>query len=236
MIWFIPLLACARTPAPTAAEPSQAAASPQSALRVHMAEHLARAVTIRDAVVRGRFEEAQESFRLMAEHEAAEGLPPETASWLSALQQSAAAGAAAESIEAQGAALGQLVNTCGGCHESLDSGPLLAEQPAPAEGEGLAIHMAQHSWANDRMWAALIEPSAAAWERSLRVLSVDALSAEERAEWGLQEGTEVLDQEVHRLAHAALADDNPDTRADLYGQIVAECAACHRASRGEAPR
>ncbi len=204
-------------------------------MRAHMAEHLARAVTIRDAVIWGDFEKAREGFEWMAGHEALEGLAPESEHWQGALRASAAAGAEADDISGQGAALGALANTCGGCHETLSAGPLLPELPAPTGSTGLQGHMAQHRWASDRMWTALIEPSSAAWERSLRVLSTEALSAEERAEWGLADGVEVLDQEVHRLAYAALEDDNPDTRADLYGQIVAECANCHRSSLGQEP-
>jgi cytochrome c553 len=240
MSWLLSLLACAgRTTPPAVTAPDATATpddAPQESVQVHMAEHLARSVIIRDAVVRGNFELAREGFQWMADHEPVAGLPAVSAGWLEDLRRSAAAGAAAETIQAQGAALGAMANTCGGCHQSLSVGPLLQELPAPAEGEGLQVHMAQHRWASDRMWTALIEPSSAAWERSLRVLSTDALSAEERAEWGLRDGVEVLDQEVHRLAYAALADDNPDTRADLYGQIVARCAACHRSSRGEEPR
>ncbi|MCP4808540.1 MAG: hypothetical protein GY913_18990 [Proteobacteria bacterium] len=140
---------------------------------------------------------------------------------------------AAETVVDQAVALGAMANTCGACHQSLETGPLLTELPAPAEGPGVGNHMAQHAWANDRMWAALIEPSTAAWDRSLKVLGPDSVPASDIGDWGLHEGSEELAAAVHELAFAALADDNPDTRADLYGQIVSQCASCHRASRGE---
>jgi len=235
MIWLITLSACANKPVPPE-PPTPAPAAAVAPIQAHMAEHLSRATAIRDAVVWGDFDGARAGFQWVVDHEDAAGLPALGNNWLGALRDSATAGVAAESLSAQAVALGELANTCGGCHQTLSTRPLLPELPSPAPGAGLHPHMARHHWANDRMWAALVEPSAAAWERSLRVLSDDGLSAAQRAEWGLHDGAEVRDQAVHRLAHAALADDNPDTRADLYGQIVAECAACHRAARGEPPR
>ncbi|MFT4974982.1 MAG: cytochrome c553 [Myxococcota bacterium] len=233
MSWFIFLFACAGRSVP----PEAATASSQDISRIHMAEHLARATVVRDAVVRGDFDTARVGFQWLAAHEEDESLPREGLGWVGMLRVHAAEGATSESIEEQAAALGALANTCGGCHETLSMGPLLPELPAPAPTQlsGLGLHMAQHSWASDRMWAALVEPSSAAWERSLRVLGEVTMTAAEQDEWGLVAGSEALDGEVHRLAYSAMADDNPDTRADLYGQIVAQCATCHRASRGQPP-
>ena len=233
---FFLLLACAAKPA-TPPAPSAEVAPPtppkaedpaRMAVRVHMAEHLAHANLIRDAVVQGRFDQAREGFDWMATHRVEEAVPPEWMGWLDELRASASAGAQATTTRDQAMALGEMANACGCCHETLSKGPLLPVPAAPDDNAGLRFHMARHSWVNDRMWAALIEPDAAGWQRSLRVLGPEAITAAELEDWGQLEGAEEQGHKVHVLAHAALADDNPDTRADLYGQIVAECAACHR--------
>jgi cytochrome c553 len=229
MHWTLLLASCASTHAP----PEPAAASAPTAEVSHMAEHLARATATRDAVVRGHFDEAREGFLWLATHEG-DGTLPEA--WLGELREVAQQGVDATNSQDQAMALGALANACGACHETLSTGPVLRELPAPSTGQGVQVHMAQHAWANDRMWAALVEPSSASWERSLRVLGAEPLPADEALAWGLPEGAEEMDQAVHDLAHAALSDDNPDTRADLYGQIVGQCASCHKAAREASAR
>jgi len=237
MSWFLTLLACSKTPIPPEVAATNAApTAPPVSTRVHMDDHLYRATAIRDAVVHGRFEDARADFAWMAEHQEGVVLPDGVTAWVSSMRDSAAAGAAAESTQAQAAALGQMATACGGCHAATGTGPKLQEPTVPVLGDSQGVHMAQHSWAHDRMWASLIEPNAGAWESALQVLSEDALPASEVANWALPQGSQAQDEQVHRLAHAALADDTPAARADLYGQIVSACATCHRASRGEAPQ
>lgn len=232
---LILILACAGSrggPAPEPAPVPAAAPPAEATVAAHMAEHLARATATRDAVVQGRFDEAREGFRWLAGHEPLSA----PGSWTADMQRIAATGMVATDTAGQAAALGALANTCGGCHQSLSTGVLMPERPAPPSGSGLSDHMARHAWASDRMWAALIEPDGTAWERSLRVLSPEGEEQATLDGWGLPASSAPREAAVHRLAHAALADDNPDTRADLYGQIVAECAGCHQLVRGEAVR
>jgi len=239
MLPTILLLSCAglRSAPPTAAPPPPppAARPPADAVRAHMAEHLAWSTRTRDAVIRGQLDTAQQGFAWMASHAEAEPAPPEWAGWMEGLRQSARAGAAATDLAEQARALGDMANQCGGCHQTLATGPTLPERPAPAAAPGFQPHMARHAWVNERMWAALVEPDGRAWVQSLEVLGATPMVAADLPTAGPVSAQLAMDAEVHRLAHAALADDNPDTRADLYGQIVTACASCHRVSRGEPP-
>jgi cytochrome c553 len=88
---------------------------------------------------------------------------------------------------------------------------------------------------NEQLWAALVEPDGRSWVQSLDVLGADPMVANDLPPQGPVAAQLTMDAEVHHLAHDALSDDNPDTRADLYGQIVTACASCHRVSRGEPP-
>lgn len=237
MNWILTLLACSKTVPPQTPAPPAATTPPVSvSMLVHMDDHLYRASAIRDAVVLGHFEDARADFQWMAEHQTEAAMPAGLDAWVARMRDSASAGAAAESVQGQAAALGQLAGACGGCHQAMGTGPSLEEPIAPVLGDSQGVHMAQHSWASGRMWAALIEPSPDAWERALDVLSEDAVPAEEVTDWGLQEGTQPLDEVVHRLAHAEREGDTLDERAEMYGQIVAACATCHQAARGESPQ
>ena len=154
MIWLLTLLACAKTTAPPAVAtptepptPTQAPPGPgPEPVRVHMDDHLYRATAIRNAVVLGRFEDARDDFRWMAEHTEAESLPDNMAIWIETMRDSASAGAAAESTAAQAMALGEMANACGGCHQALGTGPRQEAPPEPPPGGNLREHMAQHSW------------------------------------------------------------------------------------------
>lgn len=214
-------------------------------LHLHMAEHLARLTEARDMLVQGRVEDARAALRWVADHPAAAQrsadaeLPADGGGWLAAMQAAAAEGAASADPAVVARGVAQAANQCGGCHQALGLAVVLPHPgPAPAVGAGgtgdpgVAAHMAGHQWAADRMWAALVTPSTAAWAESLQVLSQPALDT-----LALQVGPEQADAvsisawRVHELAADGLLDDNPDTRADLYGRILGACASCHMGQR-----
>ncbi|MCP4808541.1 MAG: hypothetical protein GY913_18995 [Proteobacteria bacterium] len=82
------LLSCAGKQ--VAPEPVPAAPEPAPDVQVHMAEHLVRATSTRDSVVQGRFDEAREGFRWIAEHQADDSLLAGSHGWRDELREVAA--------------------------------------------------------------------------------------------------------------------------------------------------
>jgi cytochrome c553 len=118
-----------------------------------------------------------------------------------------------------------MANACGSCHQALDVHPSIPAKAPPTAGDGIEGHMARHQWAADRMWVSLVLGSEQEWREALGVL--DASPASEFGGRTLSLAAQAHATTVHDKARAALDDDNPDTRSDLYGQIVAACAGCH---------
>lgn len=212
------LLACV----PLNPPPEPAPVDARAALRSHMQEHQAHATAALDGVLSGDVERAREDLRWIAEHPAQPGEPATWGNWLNQVRVAAAEGAQAAELREQARAVAQLGNACGGCHQSLGLdtwGPL---PPPVPEGPG---HGPRYRWAVDRLWEAMLVGSAQPWQTALEVLVGDPVvpgaSLPEQAWAG----------EVPVAAQAALGDDNPDTRADLFGQLLGACGACHGASR-----
>lgn len=226
----------APAPPPTAGE---GAAAPVAAhgLRLRMDQRFDRLTQGRDALVQGRPEQARAHLAALAADPPDPELPPDWGRWMDGMQQAAREGAASADAAGLARAVAAAANQCGGCHQALGlvanlphpgPAPTAVSGPAPSGDPGVAAHMAGHQWAADRMWAALVQPSETAWAESLQVLSQPALDTL-ALEVGAQEAEEVAASAyaVHELAAVGLQDPDPATRADLYGQVLAACAACH---------
>ncbi|MCB9797377.1 MAG: hypothetical protein H6741_32205 [Alphaproteobacteria bacterium] len=226
------LLACAKptppaAPPPAAGHPSEGEGTqPISALELHMSEHLEQAERARRSVIAGDLDQAREAMAWLAEHGSPEGFADYWHPGLADMRAVAAQGAQASSLTDAAIATAELGNACGACHQSLSVQPDMPYRPAPEDLEGLQAHMGVHAWAAERMWESLVTPSAEAWQRGAERLGDPVSHAE-----GLPEAQRELEAQLHALAQAALADDNPDTRADLYGQILESCGGCHVAAR-----
>jgi cytochrome c553 len=214
------LAACAWRPDAIPPEP------PSLPLQAHMGEHLEHAEAVREALISGELEATREAFGWLADHPAVPGEPEEWGGWLDALRAAAARGEASEDLAGAGRALGEVANACGGCHQSLGltiSLPLVGVDPG-----GDAGHMQRHLWAVEQLWAALIDPSRGGWRPALEALGEPLGEAELGEAYA---GVEAWTRAIHEGAAGALADDNPDTRADIFGQLVAACGGCHRELR-----
>lgn len=210
-------------------------------LRLHMGERLALLTQARDELVRGRNVQARSALDRLAGLDVEPGLPEGWNVWLKGMSEQARLGAQSQDSVALAAAVAHAANQCGGCHQSLGRDVALPHPgPAPTGGSGqapvgdpgVARHMVGHQWALDRMWAGLVEPSDRAWAESLQVLTQPALDTL-ALEVGAQESEAVAraTMAVHELARDGLTDANPDTRADLYGQVLSACASCHSLER-----
>ncbi|MCK6504804.1 hypothetical protein L6R53_15610, partial [Myxococcota bacterium] len=227
------------TAPPAAPGPAAPPAAPAGAhgLRLRMDQRFERLTQARDALIQGRPEQARAHLATLAADPPDPELPPDWGTWMDGMQQDARAGAASADAGGLARAVASAANQCGGCHQSLGlvvalphpgPAPSAVSGPTPSGDPGVAAHMAGHQWAADRMWAALVQPSDTAWAESLQVLSQPALDTL-ALEVGAQEAEEVAASAyaVHELAAGGLRDPDPATRADLYGQVLAACVACH---------
>ena len=115
---------------------------------------------------------------------------------------------------------------CAECHVATGAWPTLARAPhVPQDGAGTVIRMARHQWAVDRMWDGMIGGSEESWRAGLDVLAATP------PPYSIADADKVaLGAELQRLATTALQHryiDSLDERAQLYGQLLVTCAACH---------
>lgn len=226
-------------PAVRAAEGGGAVLDPLSHRRLAMAARAQALGDARDALVRGRLDEARAGMAALAALPTPPQLPAEGAPWLRAIEQAARSGAQAADARSLAVAVAQVANQCGGCHQTVSApvhlphpGPVpgvLSGEGGPAGDPGMARHMALQQWALERMWAGLILPSPEAWAESLRafaLVDVDDLRGEvDPAE---EARLRAITAAQRARVQAGLSDDNPDTRADLYGTILGACLDCHQ--------
>lgn len=223
-------LGCGGTEAPVGpTEPigDKPAAEP---LPMHMKEHFEWAVAARDAVIRGEPLAAKEPLKALVEHPTAGGLPDGWEPYVAEMRTVAGEGAVIDNDESAGRAVGLVVAQCGSCHAAMAT----AIAPPPVhvpEGDGTKEHMGRHAVAADRMWWSLVVPSPSLWEEGAAALAEHPIATVPGAA-----GPEALPPElavyatrVHELAESGLRATSTSARAELYGQMIAACGACHRA-------
>lgn len=199
--------------------------------RAHMKDHFARAVAIRDAVVRGDYEATREPARWLAEHGAPKDIPDSWIQHVTELRVLSAALDEAENIEEVGRALGPVARSCGDCHAKLgvDISYVVGSVPT---GDAFEAEMQKHKWAADRLWKGLAIPHDLAWERG----------AEHIASAGLRPKTMSNDTAANKQVLALIARltdlgrqarDAKDgaQRATLYGELLTTCGSCHRLTK-----
>jgi hypothetical protein len=89
--------------------------------------------------------------------------------------------------------------------------------------------MQRHRWAAARLWEGLVVPSDEAWKAGALALS-DAPLSPELLTPGKSPVPKVgeLELSVHDLGRRAQTLVGADARAELYGQALATCSACHQ--------
>jgi len=144
---------------------------------------------------------------------------------------------AARQIEVAGGTVGaaQLAATlgrrCARCHEALAAHVTLPAEAAPPSDPRLALRMLGHQWAAAQMWQGLIAPSDAGWLAGARALTEAPLNIVAQRATPTSE-LEVDDVARVRLyARRALTTGSQDTRAELFGALLATCAHCHAVLR-----
>lgn len=201
----------------------------------HMKEHFDMVVAARDAVIRGRPEEAREPLMALASYPTAAGLPGDWQPYIAEMRTLAGDGASIENDESGGRAVGLVAGQCGACHAAVDA-KLMPPPVHVPRGEAIEDHMGRHAFAADRMWWSLVVPDASLWEEAAAVLAEEPIAALPGPDGPepIPADLAVYAARVHELAVSGLRSPQPSARAELYGQMLASCGACHRA-RGVDP-
>lgn len=193
---------------------------------MHMGEHFGKLVEVRDALVAGRLEKARPPARALAEHRP-EAMPAEWLPFILHMREAAHVVAEAESLERAASGTGALARSCGACHDALDAQIQWIETSPPPAAEDAAAKMRKHRWAADRLWEGVTLPSEEAWLRGVEAFvdlpecSLDPTQEVDRVRIDrIREQTAALEDEARRA-------QDLDTRATVYGRLLATCGACH---------
>lgn len=207
----------------TAQQPLQAAERPRQPLQqqtpttqTFMREHASEAQEMRWAVIAGRFDQLHRAAATVASDAWSPHLRPDYLPHVSAVRKAAGLALDARSMGEAGSALGELGAACASCHADKGGPP----QPAAAETLPRGVGgMATHAAAERALWEGLLTPSPARWKTG-----ADSLAEAPELASDVEEISALAGQ-VRDLAGQAAAGP---PRGDVYGKIMATCAACHR--------
>lgn len=222
---LILLLACA--PMPTAEAAPQTSNETRDMVRLHMSEHLARALSASDAVVRGDLARARSDLGWMADHVEPEPVVEASAAGVAALHTAARDGIKGSTANDYGVAVGKMGAACGSCHTTAAAGlsPMVASKPTGAD------HKALDSWIVSSMWTGLVANNTETWTSAANALGAAPTTA---AGYGVSPSSPGIDAAVATLSAAAktapMAQDR-NARAEAYGKVIGACGTCHIEAR-----
>jgi cytochrome c556 len=181
-----------------------------------MRDHAGEANEMRRAVIAGRFDLIHRVSAVMASDAWSANLRPDYLPHVTAVRHAASAALDARSMQAAGAALGELGAACASCHREQGGPPPPASVGPLVNGVGT---MAIHAAAEQALWEGLFTPSEASWKRGAgRLTEAPELASD-------IEDVNALGRQLRDLALEAAG---AAPHADLYGSIMATCSTCHR--------
>ena len=190
---------------------------PEAPRSPHTREQLSAAADLQRAVVEGRLADARAGGALLSE--------------MPAVHTPAQRIAEADDLAAAGVALGQVGQACGRCHATSGVHAALDPGPAPAAGSSLASQMKRHAWGATRLWQGVSGPDDRAWaEGSATIADTPIDIAQAMHDKPNVEAFELAEQ-LHDQAQRAGSSRDLGGRANLYGEVMATCASCHRIMR-----
>ncbi|MCB9555326.1 MAG: hypothetical protein H6707_04430 [Deltaproteobacteria bacterium] len=218
--------ATAKETAPSA--PVQRPLTP-AAKAAHMRDHFTKAAVVNQAILSGNLAAAKQAATWLVEHK--DPAPPQT--WnVEPLRLAARRVAEASNLTTAGAALGELAATCGSCHVAMKTNIKFADELLVSGGTDIKERMRRHVWATKRFWEGLVIPSDEKWAGAAHLLHEKALrelpNVKDQAKL---KAAQQAAQSVHDLGKAALSTKDLAMRAQLYGQLAATCAGCHKLIR-----
>lgn len=185
----------------------------------------------RNAIVAGDLAGVRVPGSWLATHELQAAFPEGSEPDVEALERLGAEFERVGDLDEAGVLLGRIADACGDCH--LDhGGPRFAEVVAPAGHETLQGRMRRHAWAEERLWEGLVGPSEDAWHAGAMVLCENPFTPERMPSALDRPELIELAQRLHEDGVEALVSERRTDRAEVYGRLIATCAACHGLSEG----
>jgi len=185
--------------------------------------HFVEAEKLRSAVVAGEPIRALADARRLREDNWTPQLKETWKPHIGAIQAAAGRFVSAENTRAAGRAVGELGAACAACHVQLGSPTV-----PPSGGVTAATEpMEQHAVAVERLWWGLFTPNDAAWTEGATALArapttrSDVVAVDDAA------------RQITDLANQA-ATCAATNRPQVFGELLATCASCHRLAGVEA--
>ena len=202
-----------------------------------MHEYLGRITTIKSLIIMGNLDGAREPAIWLADHEAVAGLPADFEPYVGLMRQYSRGVNNATDLISAALAVSGMARTCSSCHIANEVAIEFGYDQVPAEWSDTVSHMQRHQWAVDRLWEGLIGPSDNAWNRGMDMLVDVPLHADDvMSEDSADADAAALDRmarRVHALTRRGTTATTPTARADVFGELLGLCAACHtRLGRG----
>jgi len=196
-----------------------------------MEDHFAKADELQRAVIAGDLAAAKAPAEWIAKHAGMPNMPADWEPYLPPMREAAEVAAGATDLVTAAKATARMGAACGKCHKGLGAHVQFDIEGALAEGGDAVSHMQRHVWASGRLWEGLVVPSGEVWQSGAQALDEVPLVPEE-----VTEDSAIFTQvkgtanHVHELGAAARQAGDPDTRAAVYGEFLATCASCHKAT------
>lgn len=201
---------------------------PQKAPDPDMREHFVEIMTVHTALIRGDLPTAKDAARQLAARPIAAETPESTRSYARQITQSAARVADTAELLTAGTEAAKMLEACGGCHRTAGVVPAY-ERPERPELGGVVGHMLEHQRAADQLLESFIVPTPAAWTDGMSTLTVAPLHEDKfPRDPGLRSDVLDAEKQLHALATEAVAAGQTANQTDIYGQMIAVCAECHK--------
>lgn len=223
----------AAEPAATESAPADASERPDvpppgSPLERVMKAHFKDALLIREAVIRGKSEDAASPANaLISIHDNLDDLPDGWRSYIERMIQAAGRVKDGTSASDVAAATADLGTSCGMCHQNQQKGPKASTEPAPVAGKSIESRMKVHAWATERLWEGLFVPSGDAWNAGAKALSIGPFPKEVLKEGGVHARSAASD--FAKIVAEAPKKKTATDRAALYAELLVTCGKCHMA-------
>jgi cytochrome c553 len=228
---------------PTAVERTSESASPENeakqapvsalekarrSVTAHMPEHFGRAADLEQAIIRGDFDTARAAAAELAQHRP-DRYPEPWAPFVLGMRVRAEDAARAGDLETLALATGEMMGSCGACHQALGARVAAPVEPEPPIHDGdITTLMKRHRWAATRLRAGVVEPSAYAWTEGVEAFApLPAPTCGEDLGGERVIDVETLRDRFHAVQEEARVVDSLEARASVYGRLLGTCAGCH---------
>ena len=194
-----------------------------------MSEHFGFAAWARDAASIGDVVATQDALLLLANYAYVDAVPGAWLPRVRALQEDARGVSRSTSIDSLARGVARLGRACGDCHTATGGGPTvsgIAPERPPVAADSLPERMFRHRRAITALWLGLVGPSDDVWNEGASNLV--SASAELRVEQPLPPGFREALGHLQQLGARARLARTQHERAETYGQLLGECANCHR--------